>query len=201
MNNVPTATIQLALPHVESKRLRLLGVGSLERYPCLPDLPTLAESGVKGYEALQWYGVMTPAGTPRAIVDKLSVGLQAIVNNDGVRALLQPGHRAGRLDAGGVRRRHQGEHRRVPQADREPGDQDGMNFGRRADVAMGKGGVGKTTLAAAIAVELAHRGLSGPQSYQGPDRGTRRTHPGARGCDAAERFASSGYRAMGVDHQ
>jgi tripartite-type tricarboxylate transporter receptor subunit TctC len=79
------STIQLALPHVESKRLRLLGVGSLERYPRLPDLPTLAESGVKGYEAVQWYGVMAPAGTPRAIVDKLSVGLRAIVNSDGVR--------------------------------------------------------------------------------------------------------------------
>jgi tripartite-type tricarboxylate transporter receptor subunit TctC len=79
------STLQLALPHVESKRLRLLGVGSLERYPRLPDLPTLAESGVKGYEAVQWYGVVAPAGTPRAIVDKLSVGLQAIVNSDGVR--------------------------------------------------------------------------------------------------------------------
>jgi tripartite-type tricarboxylate transporter receptor subunit TctC len=79
------STLQLALPHVESKRLRLLGVGSLERYPRLPDLPTLSESGVKGYEAVQWYGVVAPAGTPRAIVDKLSVTLQAIMANDAVR--------------------------------------------------------------------------------------------------------------------
>ena len=79
------STIQLALPHVESKRLRLLGIGSLERYPRLPDLPTIAESGVKGYEAVQWYGVVAPAGTPRAVVDKLSAGLRAIVASDAVR--------------------------------------------------------------------------------------------------------------------
>jgi len=79
------STIQLALPHVDSKRLRLLGVGSLKRYPRLPDLPTIAESGVKGYEAVQWYGVVAPTGTPRAIVDKLSVELRAIVANDAVR--------------------------------------------------------------------------------------------------------------------
>jgi len=79
------STIQLALPHVDSKRLRLLGVGSLKRYPRLPDLPTIAESGVKGYEAVQWYGVVAPAATPRAIIDKLSVEVRAIVANDGVR--------------------------------------------------------------------------------------------------------------------
>jgi tripartite-type tricarboxylate transporter receptor subunit TctC len=75
------STIQLALPHVESGRLRMLGIGSVQRFPRLPDLPTVAESGVKGYEAEQWYGVIAPRGTPPQIVNKLSAELRSIVAN------------------------------------------------------------------------------------------------------------------------
>jgi len=73
------STIQLALPHVESGRLRMLGVGSVKRYPRLPNLPTIAEAGVKGYEAEQWYGVVAPRGASPQIVAKLATELRSIV--------------------------------------------------------------------------------------------------------------------------
>lgn len=79
------STIGLAQPHVESGRLRMLGVGSARRYSRLPNIPTVAESGVKGYEAEQWYGVVAPAGTPPAIVAKLAAEIKAIVAQPEVR--------------------------------------------------------------------------------------------------------------------
>ena len=79
------STIGLAQPHVESGRLRMLGVGSTRRYSRLPGVPTVAESGVKGYEAEQWYGVVAPAGTPPAVVNKLAAELNAIVARPDVR--------------------------------------------------------------------------------------------------------------------
>jgi len=82
------STIQLALPHVESGRLRMLGIGSVQRFPRLPNLPTVAESGVKGYEAEQWYGVIAPRGTPAPIINKLSAELRSIVANADFRERL-----------------------------------------------------------------------------------------------------------------
>jgi len=60
-----------ALPHLRSGRLKGLAVGTLKRADLLPDLPTLDEEGIKGYDAANWYAVAAPAGTPRAIVMKL----------------------------------------------------------------------------------------------------------------------------------
>jgi tripartite-type tricarboxylate transporter receptor subunit TctC len=57
-----------AAPHLRSGRLRALGVTSAKRAAGLPDVPTIAESGLPGYEAIQWYGLFAPAGTPRDIV-------------------------------------------------------------------------------------------------------------------------------------
>jgi tripartite-type tricarboxylate transporter receptor subunit TctC len=79
------STIGLVEPHVETGRLRLLGVGSLKRFTRLPNLPTIAESGVKGYEAEQWYGVVAPAGTPLAIVNKLAAEIKIVVAHTDVR--------------------------------------------------------------------------------------------------------------------
>ena len=66
------STFASALPHVKSGRLRALGVTSAQRAPALPDIPTIAESGVPGYEYGTWYGLLAPAGTPRAAVEKLN---------------------------------------------------------------------------------------------------------------------------------
>ncbi len=61
-----------AIPYVENSRLRALGVTTEERLPALPDLPTVAEAGLKGYQSSQWYGALAPAGTPAEIVALLS---------------------------------------------------------------------------------------------------------------------------------
>ena len=60
-----------AMQYIKAGRLRALGVTSLSRIPALPDVPTIAEAGVPGYESTQWFGVLAPAGTPRPIVDRL----------------------------------------------------------------------------------------------------------------------------------
>ena len=79
------STIGLVEPHAATGRLRILGVGSRKRYTRMPEVPTIAESGVKGYEAEQWYGVVAPAGTSPAIVNKLAAEIKAIVANPEVR--------------------------------------------------------------------------------------------------------------------
>ena len=61
-----------AIPYVENGRLRALGVTTTERLPAMPDLPTVAEAGLKGYQSSQWYGVLAPAGTPADILDFLN---------------------------------------------------------------------------------------------------------------------------------
>ncbi len=66
-------------PHLASGRARALAVTSSTRMPALPDLPTIAEAGIPGFEVNQWYGVVTTAKVPRAIVDKLSAGVAQAV--------------------------------------------------------------------------------------------------------------------------
>ena len=66
------------LPHVRSNRLKLLAVGGAKRSPILPDVPTIAEAGLPGYEAHNWWGILAPAGTPPAIVARLQKELTAI---------------------------------------------------------------------------------------------------------------------------
>jgi tripartite-type tricarboxylate transporter receptor subunit TctC len=66
------ATISTVIVHVKSGRLRALGVSSAQRSNILPDVPTIAESGVPGYEMSPWIGVYVPANTPKAIIDKLN---------------------------------------------------------------------------------------------------------------------------------
>jgi len=75
----PTSVI---LPQVKSGNLRALAITSDKRVPLLADLPTVAESGVPGFETVQWYGAFVPSGTPRAIVDRL--------NRDFVKAMQMP---------------------------------------------------------------------------------------------------------------
>jgi tripartite-type tricarboxylate transporter receptor subunit TctC len=58
--------------HVRAGKLRALGVSTASRLAVFPELPTIAEAGVPGYEATQWYGILAPAGTPRVVVEKLN---------------------------------------------------------------------------------------------------------------------------------
>jgi tripartite-type tricarboxylate transporter receptor subunit TctC len=66
------------LPHVRSGRLRALGTGGLKRSAALPDVPTIAEAGVPGYEATNWWGVLAPTGTPQPVITRLHKELSAI---------------------------------------------------------------------------------------------------------------------------
>jgi tripartite-type tricarboxylate transporter receptor subunit TctC len=66
------ATISTVISHVKSGRLRALGVSSVKRSAILPEVPTIAEAGVPGYEMSPWIGVYAPANTPKAIIDKLN---------------------------------------------------------------------------------------------------------------------------------
>lgn len=67
------------LPQINSGRLKILGVGSGKRVPALPDVPTISEGGVPGYEATNWWGIVAPAGTPRPVIDRLHQELSVIL--------------------------------------------------------------------------------------------------------------------------
>src|SRR5260221_14688512 len=67
------------LPHIRSGRLKPLGVGSAKRVAALPDLPTISEAGVPGYEATNCWGIVAPAGTPRPVIDRLRKHLSLIL--------------------------------------------------------------------------------------------------------------------------
>jgi len=68
------------VPQVRAGKLRALGVGSLKRNPVLPDVPAIAEAGVPGYETVNWFGIVAPAGTPVAIVERLHREVAAVQN-------------------------------------------------------------------------------------------------------------------------
>jgi len=77
--HVALDTVAVTRSHIESGRLRLIAVGSLERMANFPDTPTIAEQGYSGFEASGWLGMLLPAETPPAIVDRLSVALNKVV--------------------------------------------------------------------------------------------------------------------------
>jgi len=82
------ATSLSVMPHIRSERLRALGVTTARRTQALPELPTIAEAGVPGFEATTWHGVFVPAGTPAAIVDKLNAEINRMLQLPDVRERL-----------------------------------------------------------------------------------------------------------------
>jgi len=76
------------LPHVQGGKLRALGVTSAKRSPAAPDIPTIAESGVPGYEVDSWFGILAPAGTPKEIVAKLNAEIVKILQMPDVKERL-----------------------------------------------------------------------------------------------------------------
>lgn len=77
--NLMMANLTTAQPHIRAGRLRALGVGTRKRTPLFPEMPTLAEAGVPGYEANNWNGVVAPRGTPRAVIDRLHREIAAVL--------------------------------------------------------------------------------------------------------------------------
>jgi tripartite-type tricarboxylate transporter receptor subunit TctC len=72
-------TFATSAPHIAAGKLRALAIASRTRSPLAPDLPTVAELGVPGYEGILWIGVMAPAGTPAAVIDKLAAACERAV--------------------------------------------------------------------------------------------------------------------------
>ena len=77
-----SSTMPPALPHIKSGKVRAIAVTSARRSPVVPEVPTVAESGVPGYEAIAWQGLVAPAGTPNAVISR--------INAEFVKALKQP---------------------------------------------------------------------------------------------------------------
>jgi tripartite-type tricarboxylate transporter receptor subunit TctC len=86
-NHVPLGfnTIPASVSQIGAGQLRGIAVTSAARSPALPNVPTSAESGLPGFEAVQYYGLAAPAGTPRPIVDRLNKELQAILQSDEIK--------------------------------------------------------------------------------------------------------------------
>ena len=80
--------IPAVLPHVKSGKLRGLGIGTRARSPFLPDLPTIAESGYPGFEAVGWIGIVAPAKTPDAILNQLNAEIVRILREPDVKQRL-----------------------------------------------------------------------------------------------------------------
>ena len=72
-------TLPSAMPHIKAARVRPLGVSTTARAETLPEVPTIAEAGLPGYEATQWFGVLAPGGTPRPVIDRLHKEITAIL--------------------------------------------------------------------------------------------------------------------------
>jgi tripartite-type tricarboxylate transporter receptor subunit TctC len=88
--NVSLGDASTFLPHVRSGALRALGVTTATRFEGLPEVPTVAEAGVPGYEASAWYGVVGPAKMPADIVTRLSADIAAIAHQPEVKQKLAP---------------------------------------------------------------------------------------------------------------
>ncbi|MEA3155934.1 MAG: hypothetical protein QOK44_3523 [Betaproteobacteria bacterium] len=96
MSDAISGYVQLTMPtviaatgHIKSGKLRPLGVGTPKRVPALPDVPTVAEAGVPGYESESWGGVMSRAGTPQPIIDRLHAEITRILKVADVREKLE----------------------------------------------------------------------------------------------------------------
>lgn len=80
--------MQIPLPHVQAGTLRALGVGSARRVAQIPDVPTLAEQDLAGFEAENWYGIVAPAGTPAPVIARLHAVLASILRSGEVQKAL-----------------------------------------------------------------------------------------------------------------
>jgi tripartite-type tricarboxylate transporter receptor subunit TctC len=88
--NMIFASPSSAIPHVKAGRIRALAVTTRKRSVIVPDIPTIAESGVPGYEVNNWYAMVAPATTPKAVIARLNKELVAILNNAEVKQILLP---------------------------------------------------------------------------------------------------------------
>lgn len=77
--------VMTAKPHVDSGRLKGIAISSLKRSPIVPDIPTISESGLPGFESSNWFGISGPAHTPKAVVDRVNTEINKIVKDPAIR--------------------------------------------------------------------------------------------------------------------
>ena len=82
------STLSAFLAHIQSGRVRVLGIGSATRSVVLPDVPTIAEAGVPGYDSSSWFGVAAPSGVPQNVLDRLHKALAAAASTPDLRKVL-----------------------------------------------------------------------------------------------------------------
>jgi tripartite-type tricarboxylate transporter receptor subunit TctC len=85
---IMSSTMPPVLPHIRTGKVRALAVTSSKRSPALPDVPTVAESGVPGYEAIAWQALLAPGGTPKAIVARLNAEFVKVMKQPDIVAKL-----------------------------------------------------------------------------------------------------------------
>ncbi|MEB3095270.1 tripartite tricarboxylate transporter substrate binding protein [Achromobacter insolitus] len=83
-DNLPSS-----LPHVQAGKLRAIGVTSPQRLPSAPDTPTLAESGLAGFDVESWFGLMAPAGTPKPVIERLNQAMNKALSSPALQASYQ----------------------------------------------------------------------------------------------------------------
>jgi tripartite-type tricarboxylate transporter receptor subunit TctC len=79
-----------AVPQIKAGKLRPLAVSSLKRSPVLPEVPTVDESGLRGFKVESWYGVFGPAATPKNVVSKIHADMQAVLASAEMKSKLAP---------------------------------------------------------------------------------------------------------------
>jgi tripartite-type tricarboxylate transporter receptor subunit TctC len=80
-----TSSISALMPNVENGKLRPIAITGAKRSPVVPDIPTIAELGYPGYEVLTWFGIVGPAGMPKAIVDRINKEISAALATPAVK--------------------------------------------------------------------------------------------------------------------
>ncbi len=83
-------SLPASVPHIRSGRVRALAVTGARRSPTLPDLPTVDETGVAGFESIQWYGYLAPGQTPPSVLDNLNRDFTAVISHPAIREKLLP---------------------------------------------------------------------------------------------------------------
>ena len=79
---VSLLSIPIITPYVKAGRMKVYGVTTAKRSPLLPEVPTIAESGISGYDYATWYAFVAPAGTPKPLLEKLSADITATLNGN-----------------------------------------------------------------------------------------------------------------------
>ncbi|SEA17461.1 Bug family tripartite tricarboxylate transporter substrate binding protein [Acidovorax soli] len=116
------ADLVAALPHIQAGKLRAIAVGSPQRVAMLPDVKTIAEQGIKGYDAVSWGGLLAPAGTPKAVVERIAGEVKQILADKEIQdKLLHAGAIANFQDPAQMGQRVQQDYTRWGQLIRDKG--------------------------------------------------------------------------------